>query len=108
MAALDRGYLSRRDIRRSASGLPPVWQVGQYCSEESAKDTSRTVSPHTGQVSPVRPCTRIPARFASLSSAAGLPDAAATAPARVSRSAAYRRSTASSSRLDAIANGDIL
>jgi hypothetical protein len=23
-------YLSRRDRRRSASGLPPVWQVGQY------------------------------------------------------------------------------
>ena len=25
------------DIRRSASGLPPVWQVGQYCRDESAK-----------------------------------------------------------------------
>ena len=36
-------YLSSRDMRRSASGLPPVWQVGQYCSEESAKDTSRIV-----------------------------------------------------------------
>ena len=24
-------YFSSRDIRRSASGLPPVWQVGQYC-----------------------------------------------------------------------------
>ena len=32
-----RGYFSSRDIRRSASGLPPVWQVGQYCSEESAE-----------------------------------------------------------------------
>ena len=31
------GYLSSRDIRRSASGLPPVWQVGQYCRLESAK-----------------------------------------------------------------------
>ena len=36
-------------IRRSASGLPPVWQVGQYCRLESANDTSRTVSPQTGQ-----------------------------------------------------------
>ena len=25
-----RNYLSSRDIRRSASTLPPVWQVGQY------------------------------------------------------------------------------
>ena len=24
------GYLSSRDIRRSASTLPPVWHVGQY------------------------------------------------------------------------------
>jgi hypothetical protein len=23
-------YFSKRDIRRSASTLPPVWQVGQY------------------------------------------------------------------------------
>lgn len=29
------GYFSSRDIRRSASGLPPVWQVAQYWSEES-------------------------------------------------------------------------
>jgi len=42
------GYLSNRDMRRSASSLPPVWQVAQYCSEESANDTSRTVSPQTG------------------------------------------------------------
>lgn len=34
------GYFSSRDILRSANGLPPVWQVGQYWSEESAKDTS--------------------------------------------------------------------
>src|SRR3712207_7896332 len=44
-------------IRRSASGFPPVWQVGQYWRLESAKDTSRTMSPHTGHASPVRPCT---------------------------------------------------
>ena len=31
------GYFSSRLIRRSASGLPPVWQVGQYCRLESAK-----------------------------------------------------------------------
>ena len=66
-------------MRRSASGLPPVWQVAQYWSEESAKLTSRTTSPQTGQASPVRPWTRIPARLASLSSAAGLPEAVATA-----------------------------
>ena len=42
-------YFRRRDIRRSASGLPPVWQVAQYCNEQSANDTSRTVSPHTGR-----------------------------------------------------------
>ena len=45
------------DIRRSARGLPPVWQVAQYCRLESAKLTSRTVSPQTGQGWPVRPCT---------------------------------------------------
>ena len=55
VAALD--HFSSRLIRRSASGLPPVWQVGQYCRLESAKLTSRTVSPQTGHVSPVRPCT---------------------------------------------------
>ena len=43
-----RDYLSSLLIRRSASGLPPVWQVGQYCRLESANDTSRTVSPQTG------------------------------------------------------------
>src|SRR5690242_1200761 len=50
--AQSRGYLSRRDRRRSASGLPPVWQVGQYCSAESANETSLIVSPHTGQSCP--------------------------------------------------------
>lgn len=54
---------SSLERRRSASGLPPVWQVGQYCSEVSAKLTSRTVSPQTGHGSPVRACTRRPERF---------------------------------------------
>ena len=34
---VDGGHLSSFDIRRSASGLPPVWQVAQYCSDVSAK-----------------------------------------------------------------------
>ena len=46
-------HLSSLLIRRSASGLPPVWQVGQYCRLESANETSRTVSPQTGQGFPV-------------------------------------------------------
>ena len=48
-------YLRSRDSRRSASGLPPVWQVGQYWSDLVAKDTWRMVSPHTGHGSPVAP-----------------------------------------------------
>jgi hypothetical protein len=32
-SAYQRSYLSSRDNRRSASGLPPVWQVGQYCND---------------------------------------------------------------------------
>src|SRR4030095_3179937 len=51
-------YFNSFESRRSASFLPPVWQVGQYCSEESAKDTSAMVSPQTSHFSPVRPCTR--------------------------------------------------
>ena len=31
-----RPYFSNRDSTRSASGLPPVWQVGQYWNVESA------------------------------------------------------------------------
>ncbi len=100
-----RDYLSSLDIRRSASGLPPVWQVGQYCSDVSANDTSRTVSPHSGHGSPVRAWTRMPARLASLSSLAGLPDAVATAPLSVSRRAAYNRSTTSGASEPAMANG---
>ena len=45
-------HFNSLDSRRSANGFPPVWQVGQYCRLESANDTSRTTSPHTGQVSP--------------------------------------------------------
>ena len=41
-------YFSSRDSRRSARGFPPVWQVGQYCSAESANETSLTVSPQAG------------------------------------------------------------
>ena len=29
-------YLKRRESRRSASALPPVWQVGQYCRDRLA------------------------------------------------------------------------
>ena len=41
-------YFSSRDSRRSARGFPPVWQVGQYCSAESANETSLIVSPQAG------------------------------------------------------------
>ena len=33
---LSAAYFSSRDSTRSASGLPPVWHVGQYCRLESA------------------------------------------------------------------------
>ena len=72
-ASWDPRYLSSRDSRRSASGLPPVWQVGQYCSDESANETSRMVSPHTGQGCPVRACTRRPLFFSPFRSAAARP-----------------------------------
>jgi hypothetical protein len=41
-------YFSSRESRRSARGFPPVWQVGQYCSAESANETSLIVSPQAG------------------------------------------------------------
>ncbi len=53
---------------------PSVWQVGQYCIDLSAKDTSRTVSPHTGQGKPVRACTASPLRFSRLQGGRALPD----------------------------------
>jgi hypothetical protein len=50
-------------MRRSARGLPPVWQVGQYWSAESANETSRMVSPQTGHGWPAFPWTRRPVFF---------------------------------------------
>src|SRR6266480_3666436 len=102
-----RGYFSSRDIRRSASGLPPVWQVGQYWSAESAKETSRTVSPQTGQGWPARPCTRRPAFFSALSSPAASPADRATASLRALRIAVYSPATSSGVRLAASLKGDI-
>src|SRR6185295_8110054 len=68
-------YFSSFERRRSASFLPPVWQVGQYCSEESANDTSAMVSPQTSHFSPVRPCTRKPDFFSAFRSFAARPSA---------------------------------
>ncbi len=82
-------YLSSRDRRRSASGLPPVWQVGQYCSAESAKETSRTVSPQTGHGLPARPCTRRPDFFSFFSSAAAKPSERSIASRSVAPIASY-------------------
>ena len=36
-----RCYFSSRDRRRSARGLPPVWQVGQYCRLRVGEATPR-------------------------------------------------------------------
>ena len=63
-------YLRNLLVRRSAKGLPPVWQVAQYRREESAKDTSRTMSPHPGRT-PVRPMDAHARALGVLSSAAG-------------------------------------
>src|SRR5438132_14101672 len=95
LASPGAGYLSRRDMRRSASGLAPVWQVGQYCSEESAKETSRIVSPHTGQGWPVLPCTRRPVFFSPLRSAAASPPERSTASRNVVTIASCRVATSS-------------
>jgi hypothetical protein len=70
-------------MRRSANGLPPVWQVAQYCSEESAKETSRITSPHTGQGWPVFACTRSPVFFSPFRSAAARPAERSTASRKV-------------------------
>jgi hypothetical protein len=94
-------------MRRSASGLPPVWQVAQYCSEESAKDTSRITSPHTGHCWPVLPCTRSPVFFSPFRSAAARPDERVTASRNVVSIAVYRVATSSGVKLDASLNGDI-
>src|SRR5258707_7556283 len=102
------GYLSRRDRRRSASGLPPVWQVGQYCSEESANETSLIVSPHTAHSWPARPCTRRPLFFSPFRSAAARPAERSTASVSVVLIASYRVATSSGVMLAAILKGDIL
>lgn len=52
--AAGSSYFRNLEVLRSARILPLVWQVGQYCRAVSAKETSRTVSPHTGQGCPVR------------------------------------------------------
>src|SRR5271165_5915164 len=102
------GYLSRRDRRRSARGLPPVWQVGQYWSAESANETSPMVSPQTGHAWPALPCTRRPLFFSLFRSAAARPAERSIASARVVLIASYRVATSADVRLDAILNGDIL
>src|SRR5213080_1296531 len=102
------GYLSRRDRRRSASGLPPVWQVGQYWSAESANETSLMVSPHTGHSWPARPCTRRPLFFSPFRSAAARPAERSTASVSVVLIASYRVATSSAVMLAAILKGDIL
>src|SRR4029079_17388377 len=101
-------YLSKRDIRRSARGLPPVWQVGQYCSDESAKLTSRTMSPQTGHFSPVRPWTARLVFFSLFSSLAASPRERSTASPSSSLIAANSWSSAVAVRLLAGLNGDIL
>src|SRR6202042_3379303 len=98
------GYFSRRDRRRSASGLPPVWQVGQYWNAESAKDTSLMVSPQTWHSSPVRPCTRRPLFFSPLRSAAARPAERSTASVKVVLIASYRVATSAGVMLEAILN----
>src|SRR5690606_14418839 len=101
-------YLRRRDRRRSARGLPPVWQVGQYWRDESANDTSRIVPPHTGHFWPVRACTRRPVFFSPLRSWASRPRDRSTASRRVVTMASCRVATSSSVRVAAILKGDIL
>src|SRR6185437_6083317 len=107
-ASTDQVRTPNFDIRRSASGTPPVWQVGQYCNAESEKLTSRIVSPHTGQASPVRRCTRSPVFFSSLSVAARCPTERSTASVSTLRIAACSVSTSSCVKLDASLNGENL
>src|SRR5690606_24542244 len=96
-------YLTRRESRRSARGLPPVWQAGQYWKDLLAKETSRTVSPQTGQGRPVRPCTRSPERFSPLSCAAPCPTERSTASVSTERMAVSSSSTRSAGSLPAVA-----
>src|SRR5581483_11266288 len=101
-------YFRSRDSLRSARGFPPVWQVGQYCSDLVANETSRTVSPHTGQGWPVRPWTRIPDFFSDFRPAAGKPSDRSTASVSTRRRAAHRRSTSSADSFPACRKGDSL
>src|SRR3954452_14053734 len=98
------GSADQFDRRGSASGLPPVWQVGRYCRELSAKDTSRTVSPHTGRGRPVRACAASPLRFSDFRVAARWPAHRVTAWDSVWRIAVYRVLTWDSVNRAAIAN----
>src|SRR6516162_6085927 len=100
-------YFSSLDSRRSAKGLPPVWQVGQYWSAESAKDTSLMVSPQTAHSWPARPCTRRPLFFSPFRSAAARPAERSTASVKVVLIASYRVATSSGVMLAAILKGDI-
>src|SRR6202050_1213975 len=101
-------YLSRRDRRRSARGLPPVWQVGQYWRAESANETSLMVSPQTGEAPPALPGARSPLFFSPFRSAAARPAERSTASASVVLIASYRVAISGGVMLAAILNGDIL
>ncbi len=81
--------------------------MAQYCSEESANETSRIVSPHTGQGWPVLACTRSPVFFSPLRSAAARPAERRTASLSVSMIAACSVATSSGVKLDASLYGDI-
>jgi hypothetical protein len=72
-----------------------VWQRGLYWNDRLANDTSRTVSPHTGQGSPVRAWTRKPERFSPFNDAAPCPTDRSTASVSTERMASYSRSTCS-------------
>jgi len=81
-------------------------KIGQYWNERSANDTSRTVSPQTGQGSPVRACTRIPERFSPLSDAAPCPTERSTASVSTACSVSASTSTSATLRRAAVAYGD--
>src|SRR5258706_2958512 len=101
-------YFSSLDRRRSASGFPPVWHVAQYCSAESATDSSWIISPQTGHFSPVLPCTARPDFFSFFSSDAASPADRSTAERSVPTITSCRAATSAALRLDASRNGDIL
>jgi hypothetical protein len=82
--------------------------VGQYCSAESAKDTSRIVSPQVGHGWPAFPCTRRPVFFSPLRSAAASPAERFTASRSVLTIASCSAATSSGVKLAASLYGDIL